>query len=253
MDIKLQTLKQKMCSHWKKKEAKLPQYFPNLVSPNIEQTDKKNFIKEIETFLTSEQKILLLQGDTCSGKTLSCLYLANKLLTGKNPTNYFPIYVDLLRVEKPFQKCLTYSFSNFTFQEIEILQKEKKILFILDHYDGLLSCSNLHSSNKVNHWIQAKILIICRAHFSTKKEDYICNFVSIFLSHINQMKLTKELYLCPVQLSKQQVNQYIEIMKKRVNEQKLEIKKTEQEIINMHKKIYDFFTNFAKNNVLKKI
>ena len=148
-----------------------------------------------KSFLNSESagasKVLLLTGQTGTGKTVFCKFLQREILSSwrentESERYWLPIYIDLLRLKNLKADAITETLSrelSLTKEEIDSLQNSTqsslpRLLFIFDGYDTLqdgrgfqaleswqeLIDHNFFVANAISSeiWKEAKFIITCR-------------------------------------------------------------------------------------------
>ena len=131
----------------------------------------------IETFLESEARVLLIQGDAGTGKSIYLKLVEHRIykqfLLGKS--DYIPIFVRLSEIKDP-SKCiqeLLQSFQSSRQAYTKLKESNKKFLFLLDGYDELKVPKNMFITNKLNEWKgTAKLLITSRQEYLMAYGNY---------------------------------------------------------------------------------
>ncbi|KAG0344979.1 hypothetical protein BGZ54_005698, partial [Gamsiella multidivaricata] len=147
-------------------------YIPPQAKANLQAPDDKLFdlTKEVEGFLSSDRKVMLLLGDSGGGKStfnrqLECdLWDAYKKKEGR-----IPLFISLPAIDKPEQDLIAKHLrkAEFTEPQIRELKVYRKFVLICDGYDESQQTHNLYMSNRLNlpgEW-SAQMVISCRSEY----------------------------------------------------------------------------------------
>lgn len=123
--------------------------------------DGANFIK---AFLHDSCRMLLLLGDSGSGKTLFGLWITRELWS--HQSEFVPLHIHLpaLDIKDDFLSIYLRIHYNLLVEDIEYLKKKMKFLLILDAYDEMRmehKKKNLYRFAKLYQW-DIKVIITCR-------------------------------------------------------------------------------------------
>ncbi|KAG0373651.1 cofilin [Mortierella sp. AD032] len=163
-------------------------YIPPMAKANLKALDKDSFplMSSVKDFLESERQVMLILGDSGSGKSTFNRYLERDLWGSYNPDNEdepIPLHINLATIDTPKQDLIAKQLSrmhNFPAPKIQELKESRRFILICDGYDETTTTSNLYVKNQLNegvgHW-QAKMVISCR---STKVgHDYQSQFMPL--------------------------------------------------------------------------
>ena len=107
--------------------------------------------EDIESFLLGDKKVMLLLGDSGSGKSLYTQGLVAKKWQSYQPKKIIPLWISLPSLKKPIDKAIeeTLEKAGLSADEIETLRQEHQFLFILDGYDEIRQIKNLYTTNRL--------------------------------------------------------------------------------------------------------
>ncbi len=120
--------------------------------------------------LLKDKKVILLKGDSGSGKTTFSRVLEKHLWENrKEPDEAIPLFISLASIDKPEHDLISKALKKRGLSEyqIERLKKKHKFVFILDGYDEIRQTRNLYLSNEINrsgNW-QGHMLISCGGEY----------------------------------------------------------------------------------------
>nr|MBA3706396.1 NACHT domain-containing protein [Bacteroidota bacterium] len=160
--------------------------------------------EEINKFLASDRKVLLLLGDSGAGKSLYTQGLVNKLWQTCSSQDPIPLWISLPALKNPVDNLVQEYFKQFGFTDTQInsLQKNQSFVFILDAYDEIRILKNLYVTNQLGNW-KAKIIMTCRREYLYSVDNY-------------------KLYFAPFHREKAQYHAYTEIIVKPFKENQIE-------------------------------
>ncbi len=155
--------------------------------------DQKQLISPTD----SCRKVLLLLGDTGSGKSLFCQDLITRLWQSYKPGNPIPLFVSLARLQDPIENAIEEALAayGFSVEQIATLKKEQQFIFVLDGYDEIHQFKNLYVTNKLNEW-QARTIITCRSQYLYYLSDTDKHFMP-FHGEKRQPQLLQQFYVAP--------------------------------------------------------
>lgn len=151
-------------------------YIPPQAKANLKASDNDTFplMASVKDFLASERQVMLVLGDSGSGKStfnqhlereLWSSYVEHHALDERDP---IPLYINLATIDNPERDLIDKQlrFHHFSESKIQELKESRRFILICDGYDEIKSTSNLYVKNQLNvgggHW-QAKMVISCRS------------------------------------------------------------------------------------------
>ena len=146
----------------------------------VEKCDLQPLIKVVEEgYLKSSCKMMVIMGNSGSGKSMFLKYLENHLL--KNNSDYFPIYIKLPQYIKDFDsdKLLYKYYQEHNMTGLSHLIEKEKILFLFDGYDEIPRQRNIYDFNNLKKLNKnSKIIITCREEillpdFKAHKSEFV--------------------------------------------------------------------------------
>jgi WD40 repeat protein/tetratricopeptide (TPR) repeat protein len=163
--------------------------------------------EEINKFLSSGKKILLLLGDSGSGKSLYTQGLASKLWQDHKSDSPIPVWISLPRLKNTVNRIIEETFEKFGFntEQIESLKQKNSFIFIFDAFDEIHQLKNLWVSNHLDQW-NAKIIITCRREYLYHVDNYK-HFFTPFNGEKALYLEYDEMIIKP--FSEEQIEQYI--------------------------------------------
>jgi hypothetical protein len=167
---------------------------------------------QVEKFLKGEKKVLLVLGDSGSGKSLYCQQLASALfrqfqnsLSNKEAAP-LPLLISLPRLKKTSRAIAeTLEDLGLSAEEIALLKNHQEFVFILDGYDELREWKNLYVTNRLGEW-KAKVLITCRSQYLFRTREHSHYFMPYRGEH-PQSSLYSEVFIRP--FDTKQVEDYV--------------------------------------------
>jgi WD40 repeat protein len=163
--------------------------------------------EEMTKFLLSDKKVLLLLGDSGSGKSLYTQGLASKLWQDHKPDFPIPVWISLPSLRNPINRAIEETFEKFgfTIEQIESLKQKNSFIFILDAFDEIHQLKNLWVSNHCDQW-KAKIIITCRREYLYHVDNY-----KLYFTPFNGEKAVYQEYdeMIIKPFSEEQIEQYI--------------------------------------------
>ncbi len=171
------------------------------------QKDSKDQKQLIPT-TNSRRKVLLLLGDTGSGKSLFCQDLVTRLWQNYKPGNPIPLFISLSRLQNPLDNAIeeTLAAYGFSAEQIATLKKEQQFIFVLDGYDEIHLFKNLYVTNKLSEW-QARTIITCRSQYLYYLSDTDKHFMP-FHGEKRQPQLLQQFYVAP--FSEKEIVAYVQ-------------------------------------------
>ncbi|KAG0297076.1 hypothetical protein BGZ96_007777 [Linnemannia gamsii] len=165
--------------HLRDQRLKLPRpavYIPPLGKANLKTSDNDTFplMASVKDFLAGERQVMLILGDSGSGKSTFSRHLEHDLwssyeeLYAYGEDDPIPLHISLATIENPERDLIVKHLKshNFTDTQIQKLKESRRFILICDGYDEIKSTSNLYIKNQLNkgaeQW-QAKMVISCRS------------------------------------------------------------------------------------------
>ncbi|KAK3841816.1 MAG: hypothetical protein J3R72DRAFT_491132 [Linnemannia gamsii] len=147
---------------------------------SLQSRDKDLFSLEenVREFLRSKREVMLLLGDSGSGKSTFSRYLEQELWKQYKEGGPIPLFVTLPSITNPQRDMIDQQLKIYEFTEEqvrELRQSRREFILICDGYDESQKGVNLHSTNLLNQdgqW-RAKMVISCRSqHVKTGYQDW---------------------------------------------------------------------------------
>ncbi|KAF9574273.1 hypothetical protein EC968_007042 [Mortierella alpina] len=148
-------------------------YIPPRAKANLKASDDVLFdlTEKVEEFLASdEQKVLLLLGDSGSGKSTFNREIEHNLWQKyEKAKSRIPLYINLSAIERPEQDMIVKQLRKFELSDSQIreLKAQRKFVLICDGYDESQEKHNLYMTNRLNQvgeW-QVQMVISCRSEY----------------------------------------------------------------------------------------
>ncbi|KAK3807580.1 MAG: hypothetical protein J3Q66DRAFT_444697 [Benniella sp.] len=147
-------------------------YIQPQAKAGLKASDDQQFplMEKVEEFLSGDQKVLLLLGESGAGKStfnqqLECdLWHKYKKTTGR-----IPLFINFPAIDKPEQDMIAKQLRKCEFTEPEIreLKVHRRLILICDGYDESQQTHNLYMSNRLNQpgeW-NVQMVISCRSEY----------------------------------------------------------------------------------------
>ncbi|KAG0282577.1 chromatin binding protein, partial [Linnemannia gamsii] len=166
VDDNLQTLRMRRLQEYHQ-----PIYIPPMAKANLQAQDDAIFplLDSVQGFLTSDRQVMLILGDSGSGKSTFNHHLENLLWKNYNIGDPIPLFINLPAIERPDQDLIHKQLKIYDFSDNQILEMKMNRQFILicDGYDGSQLNVNLHITNRFNQRDQwrTRMIISCRTQF----------------------------------------------------------------------------------------
>ncbi|KAI1294317.1 hypothetical protein EDD11_008142, partial [Mortierella claussenii] len=183
-------------------------YIPPQAKANLKASDDLLFdlTERVEKFLASnDQKVLLLLGDSGSGKSTFNREIEHGLwLKYEKTKSRIPLFINLSAIERPEQDMIVKQLRKFELSDSQIreLKAHRKFVLICDGYDESQEKHNLYMTNHLNQigeW-QAQMVVSCRS-------EYIGLDYRDFFQPSNDISQFQEAVIAP--FSRAQVNDYL--------------------------------------------
>ncbi|KAG9070351.1 hypothetical protein KI688_009688 [Linnemannia hyalina] len=120
-------------------------------------------------FLASEHQVMLILGDSGSGKSTFNRHLEHQLWTDYKQGGPIPLFINLPAIDRPDQDMIAKQLraNNFSDDQIQEMKQHRQLILICDGYDESQQLANLHQTNMLNQpgqW-NTKMVISCRTQF----------------------------------------------------------------------------------------
>ena len=142
-------------------------YVPPQAKANLHDDIRFPLMEKVEEFLESDQKVLLLLGDSGAGKSTFNRALEYHLWQEYKKGGTIPLHINLPSIEKPEHDMIAKQLRRVDVTEPQIreLKFHRKFILICDGYDESQQSHNLYTNNRLNEtgeW-NAKMVISCRS------------------------------------------------------------------------------------------
>ncbi|KAG0375296.1 hypothetical protein BGX24_009305 [Mortierella sp. AD032] len=149
-------------------------YIPPQARANLKSSDGSKaplfpLMDKIMAFLSSDQLVFLLQGDSGAGKSTFSRQLECSLWKNYKKGGPIPLHINLPVIDKPEENMIAKQLKiyDFTPDQIRELKTKRHFILICDGYDEGQININLHTRNRLNQegeW-RAKLVISCRTQY----------------------------------------------------------------------------------------
>ncbi|KAG9067685.1 hypothetical protein KI688_011272 [Linnemannia hyalina] len=195
-------------------EEHLSVFIPPMAKANPQARDDDIFplMEKVQEFLASDRHVMLILGDSGSGKSTFNTHLEAKLWKSYACGSSIPLFINLPAIDEPncdmIEKQLRSD--NFNDEQIRELKLHRQFILICDGYDESQQLVNLHKSNMLNQpgrW-DTKMVISCRTQYLG--QDYRSRFMPQSRDHYAYpaVELFQEAVITP--FSREQIQSYIE-------------------------------------------
>ncbi|KAG0288350.1 hypothetical protein BGZ96_007854 [Linnemannia gamsii] len=189
-------------------------YVPPQAKPSLLAKDDELFPlqEKVYGFLTSDCQVMLILGDSGSGKSTFNRHLEHLLWTEYKRGGPIPLFINLPAIDDPEHDMVTKQLQFHNFQEDQILEIKlhRQLVLICDGYDESQQRINLHRSNFLNQSGQwdTKMVISCRSQYlGTSYQDRFKPQSTNRYKSASQ-GVIQEAVIAP--FSKEQIQEYIE-------------------------------------------
>ncbi|KAG0374855.1 Transducin (beta)-like 1 X-linked receptor 1 [Mortierella sp. AD032] len=150
-------------------EGQKPVYIPPLARANLQAPDDYELfplMDKVQEFLASCSEVMLILGDSGSGKSTFNRYLERKLWMDYKSGSPIPLFINLPDIDQPELNIIDKQLRAHGFSDIKIqeLKQHHRFILICDGYDESQLTTNLHTTNQLNRpgqW-DVKLIITCR-------------------------------------------------------------------------------------------
>jgi len=153
------------------KEREKVVYIPPQAKAGLHASDEARFplLEKVDEFLTSDQQVFLLLGDSGAGKSTFNREFECHLWRTYKKGGTIPLHINLPAIDKPEQDMIPKHLRRCEFTEPQIreLKLHHNLILICDGYDESQQTNNLYTSNRLNQpgeW-NAKMVISCRSEY----------------------------------------------------------------------------------------
>jgi WD40 repeat protein len=138
-------------------------------SLRVKDDDLSDLMEKTQEFLASERQVMLVLGDSGTGKSTFNHHLEHRLWTDYKPGNPIPLFINLPAIDRPDQDMIAKQLKSHSFSDDQIMEikQHRKLILICDGYDESQQLVNLHRTNSLNQTGQwnTKMIISCRTQF----------------------------------------------------------------------------------------
>ncbi|KAF9151617.1 hypothetical protein BG015_006445, partial [Linnemannia schmuckeri] len=146
-------------------------YVPPQAKPSLLAKDAELFPlqEKVQEFLASDRQVMLILGDSGSGKSTFNRHLEHLLWTEYKRGGSIPLFINLAAIDDPQHDMVSkqLQFHNFDEDQILELKLHRQLVLICDGYDESQQLANLHRTNSLNQpgqW-NTKMVISCRSQY----------------------------------------------------------------------------------------
>ncbi|KAG9062607.1 hypothetical protein KI688_004909 [Linnemannia hyalina] len=144
----------------------LPEAKPSLLAKDDELFP---LLEKVLEFLASDCQVMLILGDSGSGKSTFNRYLEHLLWKEYKRGGPIPLFINLPAIDEPQNNMVDkqLQFLNFDEDQIMELKLHRQLILICDGYDESQQLVNLHRTNSLNQTGQwdTKMVISCRSQY----------------------------------------------------------------------------------------
>ncbi|KAG9070354.1 hypothetical protein KI688_009691 [Linnemannia hyalina] len=151
--------------------SRLSLYIQSFAKTSLRAKDEDTFplLEKVQEFLASEHQVMLILGDSGSGKSTFNRHLEHRLWTDYKQGGPIPLFINLPAIDRPDQDMIAKQLraNNFSDDQIQEMKQHRQFILICDGYDESQQLVNLHQTNMLNQpgqW-NTKMVISCRIQF----------------------------------------------------------------------------------------
>ncbi len=144
----------------------------NLDEEPFDLAEKINSFFVVDKISVNDPKVMLLMGDTGSGKSMFTQQLHQQLWRAYKIGDPIPLWIPLPELLNPFEGAVEEVLKNYEFSESQIgdMKVKERFIFIVDGYDECHQFQNCYVTNKWDKWA-VKVLITCRSQALYYQKD----------------------------------------------------------------------------------
>ncbi|KAF9544039.1 WD_REPEATS_REGION domain-containing protein [Mortierella hygrophila] len=196
-------------------QSRLSLYIQPFAKASLGAKDEDTFplLEKVLEFLASERQVMLILGDSGSGKSTFNRHLEHQLWTDYKQGGRIPLFINLPAIDRPDQDMIAKQLiaNNFSDDQIQEMKQHRQFILICDGYDESQQLVNLHRTNMLNQpgqW-DTKMVISCRTQFLGP--SYIGGFRPLPTDRYasGSKDLFQEAVIAP--FSKEQIEKYIKL------------------------------------------
>ncbi|KAF9119466.1 hypothetical protein BGX30_003819 [Mortierella sp. GBA39] len=144
----------------------LPQAKPSLLAKDEELFP---LLEKVLEFLASDRQVMLILGDSGSGKSLFNRHLEHLLWKEYKRGGSIPLFINLAAIDDPQHDMVNNQLQSHNFDKDQIMELKlhRQLVLICDGYDESQQLVNLHRANCLNQpgqW-NTKMVISCRSQY----------------------------------------------------------------------------------------
>jgi WD40 repeat protein len=167
-------------------------YIPAMLgdAEKVKSKQRKNAEEEMYQFLLNDKRVVLLLGDSGSGKSLFGQWFVNSLWMNK--TGWIPLFIHLpmQKIKKGFLEKHLSKECHLNYEQINLLKSTCKFLLILDAYDEMkekYKGKNIYRLGELYNW-NVKVIISCRTESlvvfnAIQQRDIFMSYESYSMPH----------------------------------------------------------------------
>ncbi|KAF9110284.1 hypothetical protein BGX30_008035, partial [Mortierella sp. GBA39] len=195
-------------------EAYLPVYTSPMAKANLQARDDDTFplMDKVQEFLASDRQVMLILGDSGTGKSTFNKHLESALLHSYNSGDPIPLFINLHALGRLSKDLIGEHLrtNKFSEEQIQEMRQYRQFVLICDGYDESQLTVNLHTTNLFNRpgqW-NVKMVISCGTQFLG--QDYRSRFIPDGPGHFTRQAadLFQEVVIAP--FSQEQIENYVE-------------------------------------------
>ncbi|KAK3818069.1 MAG: WD40-repeat-containing domain protein [Linnemannia elongata] len=196
-------------------QSRLSLYIQPFAKASIRAKDEDTFplLEKVLEFLESGRRVMLILGDSGSGKSTFNRQLEHRLWTDYKPGGPIPLFINLPAIDRPDRDLIAKHLraNNFSDDQIHEMKLHRQLILICDGYDESQQLVNLHRTNMLDQpgqW-NTKMAISCRTQFLGP--SYVDRFKPLSTDRYatGSQDLFQEAVIAP--FSKDQIENYVEL------------------------------------------